>query len=138
MPTVTPAQIAWCAGVIDSLGLIKTRPMRTGSELAYVGVSSARIDILEHLSRLTGTRVVTVSRDYNRLGCGEHCTEAHLHVQSVTGRWSLTGARALVFLDAIEPYLVTRRAEAKAAIAAGETAPSKPAVLRKMKELGWV
>lgn len=137
MTTITPAQVAWCAGVIDALGLIKTRPMKTGSELAYVGVSSARIDILEYLAKLTGVKVVTVSRNYNRLGCGEHCTEAHLHVHSTTGRWSLTGARALLFLEAIEPHLVFKRMDAKAALAAGSAAPTKPGTLKKMQELGW-
>jgi hypothetical protein len=133
----TPEQLAWCAGVIDTLGSIKTRPMDTGSELAYVAVSSARIDILQILADMTGSAVVTVRRDYKRLGCGEHCTEAHQHVLSVTGRWSLTGAKAIVFLAAIEPYLLTKQEEAGKALAAGMDAPHKPATLKKMYELGW-
>lgn len=134
---ITETQLAWCAGVIDVLGLIKTRPMDTGSELTYVGVSSTRPDILEALGDLTGTGVVTVHRDYKRLGCGEHCEEPHLHVVSTTARWSLTGAKATVFLSAIEPYLITKREPAQEAIAAGLVAPRKAATLTKMYRLGW-
>jgi len=123
--------------VIDVLGLIKTRSMKTGSELGYVAVSTPRRDILSYLSSMTGVRVITVNREYNRLGCGEHCTEAHLHVFSSTGRWSLTGARAVVFLSAIEPYLVVQRGQAQDAISAGLVAPKKPAVVAKMYALGW-
>lgn len=135
--SVPSEQIAWCAGVVDTLGSIKTRPMDTGSELAYVAISSPRMDLLQVLADLTGSSVVAVRRDYKRLGCGEHCTEAHQHVQSVTGRWSLTGAKAIVFLTAIEPYLVTKREDAAAALAVGTDAPHKPATLKKMYELGW-
>jgi len=78
-----------------------------------------------------------VHREYRRLGCNEHCTEAHLHVSSTTARWSLTGARAVVFLAAIEPYLRAKQGLAQDVIAAGSTAPSKPATTRKMYQLGW-
>lgn len=134
---VDELQLAWCAGVIDVMGLIRTRAMKTGAELCYVGVSTAKRDVLAELSGLTGVRVMTVNRDYNRLGCGEHCTEAHLHVYSSTGRWSLTGSRAVVFLSAIEPHLKLQRGRALDVIAAGRIAPHKPATLRKMYELGW-
>jgi hypothetical protein len=123
--------------VIDVLGLIRTRAMKTGSELGYVGVSTPRRDILGQLAELTGVRTFTVNRDYNRLGCGEHCQEPHLHVTSSTGRWSLTGARAVVFLAAIEPYLVVSKGQAQDAILAGLLAPRKDATVRKMYDLGW-
>lgn len=129
--------LAWCAGLIDSMGSIKTRPMSTGSELTYVAISSPRLDLLDIMADLTGTSVVTVKRDYKRLGCGEHCTEAHQHVLSVTGRWSLTGAKATVFLAAIEPYLRTKKEEVRAALDLGMDAPVKPATLKKMYDLGW-
>lgn len=129
--------IAWCAGVIDTLGSVKTREMETGSHLSYVAVSSPRMDILEELAELTGTSVVTVRREYDRLGCGEHCTEAHQHIKSVTGRWSLTGAKATIFLAAIEPYLRTKQEVVQATLAIGMDAPVKPATLKKMYDLGW-
>src|SRR5262245_1217884 len=134
---LTEIELAWCAGVIDSLGLIKTRPMKTGSELGYVAVSTTKIDILNRLAELTGVRSVMVHREYKRLGCGEHCKEPHLHVSSTTARWSLTGARAVVFLSAIEPYLRAKQGQATDVIAAGMIAPQKPATTRKLYALGW-
>lgn len=130
-------ELAWCAGVIDAMGIIRTRQMKTGSQLGYVGVSSSKRDIMLALSEMTGTTVVPVHRDYKRLGCNEHCQEPHLHVVSSTGRWSLTGARAAVFLSAIEPYLVIKKGAASDAISAGLIAPAKPATLEKMYKLGW-
>ena len=82
-------------------------------------------------------KAITVHRDYKRLGCNEHCDEAHLHVHSTTARWSLTGARAAVFLAAIEPYLVVKTADASEAVAAGLMAPRKEATVQKMYRLGW-
>jgi hypothetical protein len=137
LSSLSDAEIAWCAGVVDALGLIRTRPMQTGSELCYVAVSSSKLDVLNALAELTGTKVTMVHREYSRVGCDEHCTEAHQHVNSTTGRWSLTGARALVFLLAIEPHLRGKAEDARSAIAAGETAPVKEATVRKMYELGW-
>ena len=135
--SLTPEQIAWCAGVIDAIGLIRTRETYTGSQLAYVGVSTAQVQIAERLSELTGTRPTRVTRDYNRVGCADHCDEAHLHVQSVTARWSLTGARALTFLAAIQPYLTMRAADAERVIKATADAPSKARTVQKMTALGW-
>lgn len=135
---LTEPDYAWCAGVIDTLGLVKLRPSpATGTELAYVAISSPRIDILERLAEMTGSTVVTVNRQYNRLGCDEHCTEPHVHVHSTTGRWSLTGAKALVFLSAIQPYVHMRREEIDKVLAVGSVAPRKLATVEKMAELGW-
>jgi hypothetical protein len=131
------SELAWCAGVIDAMGIIRTRRMKTGSELGYVGVSSSKRDILKALADMTGTGITAVHRDYKRLGCNVHCEEPHLHVTSSTGRWSLTGARAAVFLLAIEPYLVIKKGAANDAIAAGLIAPRKDATLAKMYKLGW-
>lgn len=134
---ITDTELAWCAGVIDCLGLIKTRAMKTGSELGYVAVSTTKIDILDRLADLTGVRAITVHREYKRLGCNQHCEEPHLHVSSTTARWSLTGSRAVVFLTAIEPFLRAKKGLANDVIAAGQMAPSKPATIKKMYELGW-
>jgi hypothetical protein len=134
---ITDTELAWCAGVIDALGLIKTRPMKTGSELGYVAVSTTKLNILDRLAELTGVKSITVHREYKRLGCNEHCTEPHLHVSSTTARWSLTGSRAVVFLTAIEPYLQAKKGAAQDAIAAGSVAPSKPATTQKMYDIGW-
>lgn len=136
-PDLTPEQIAWCGGVIDAIGLVRLRETDAGSSLAYVSVSTALLPIAQRLADLTGTSVTTVRREYNRLGCSQHCTEAHQHVQSVTARWSLTGARALTFLQAIHPFLGVKIGEVDEVIAAAKDAPSKPRTTEKMASLGW-
>lgn len=129
--------LAWCAGVTDVLGNIRLRELDTGAQVPAVYASSARIDLCDRLGELTGIKTVSVFRNYNRLGCGEHCDEPHQHVMSTTGRWSLTGIKATVFLNAVLPYLQTKRADAEEALAAGLVAPYKPGVLTKMYDLGW-
>lgn len=134
---ITELELAWCAGVIDVMGLISLRKMKTGSELAAVSISSTRLDLLHEIADLTGTTVVMVHRDYNRLNCNEHCPDKHSHVISSTGRWSLTGARAAVFLNAIEPYLRLKKEKVQEAVDVGASAPHKAATMRKMYALGW-
>lgn len=137
MSAVTIEQVAWCGGVIDAIGLIRLRETDVGSQLASVSVSTALVPIAQRLAELTGTKVTTVKRNYNRLGCSQHCTEAHLHVTSITARWSLTGARALTFLTAVRPYLGVKADAADEVISAAKGAPSKPRTAQKMAELGW-
>lgn len=137
MTALEPEQIAWCGGVIDALGLIRLRDTDAGSTLAYVGISTSLLPIAEHLAELTGTKVTTVRRDYDRLGCSTHCTEAHLHVSSVTARWSLTGSRASAFLAAVRPYLNVKADVVDEVLAATKAAPRKSATLHKMADLGW-
>ena len=131
------AVFPWFAGVIDVMGAIRMRRMDTGVDLPALYVSTSRQDILTELGDLTGMSITQVFRDYNRLGCGEHCTEPHQHVLSTTGRWNVTGARATVVLHAITPFMRVRKTEAEEALAAGLLAPRKDAVLKKMYALGW-
>lgn len=137
MSELSEQQIAWCGGVIDAIGHVRTRETDAGSLLASVSVSTAQLPIAERLAHLTGIGVTRVTRDYNRVGCSDHCTEPHLHVVSVTARWNLTGARALIFLNAVRPYLVFKAAEADDVIRATGEAPAKPATAMKMATLGW-
>jgi hypothetical protein len=132
-----PEQLAYVAGLLDAIGRIRVRELANGTRLASVGISSPNMPLLRHMAELTGVGLTTVQRDYQRLGCGEHCQKPHLHVVSVTGRWEVTGARAQVVLRATRPYLVTRAADADHALAVAEDAPRKGATLRKMADLGW-
>lgn len=131
------AVIAWCGGIIDAIGMVRVRTTPGGTELAYVAVSTPQLAIARRLAELTGATVTTVRRDYTRVGCTEHCEAAHLHVNSTTGRWSLTGAKAVVFLAAVQPYIVTRADDVAEVLAATGDAPNKPATARKMHALGW-
>lgn len=134
---MTPETLGYVAGLIDALGRIRVRDLPNGTRLVAVGISSPRVELLRHLAGLTGVRVVEVRRTYDRLGCGDHCQEPHLHVDSHTGRWELTGARAVVVLRAVRPYLVTRGPEVDYALRVAGDSPAKPATRRKMVELGW-
>lgn len=131
------AQVAHLAGVIDSLGRVRVRETDEGTRLAVVAISSPDLTLLRYVAGHTGVRVVRVRRRYDRLGCEEHCDKRHLHVHSDTGRWELVGARAVVVLRNVRPYLVKLGAEVDAVLAVTAEAPVKAATVRKMRELGW-
>ena len=128
---------AWLAGVLDAIGRIRVRYADSGTALAEVAVSSPHVELLEKVAAMTGVKVTPVRRDYNRLGCSEHCREPHLHVESITGRWSLTGARAVIVLRAIRPHLVVLGPDADRVLAYAGDAPFKKATVDKMRALGW-
>lgn len=134
---VSAPEIAWCGGVVDSLGLLRLRETDAGAHLPSVFVSTPHLPIARRLAELTGVKVTMVTRDYKRMGCGDHCTTAHLHVQSTTARWSLTGSRALVFLQAVRPYLFVKAEEADLLLESSSNPRSKPATTAKMREMGW-
>lgn len=131
------AQISYMAGVLDSLGRVRVRELDNGTQLAQVAISSPNLALLRHVAQLTGVTVTRVRRHYTRVGCTTHCKEKHLHVESDTGRWELTGARAVIVLKAVRPFLVLLGSEVDTVLAATAGAPRKPATVRKMVELGW-
>jgi len=134
---ITGEDRAWAAGVVDVLGSFKIRETESGAVLPALYVSTPKFQIAEQLGRMTGVGITTVSRNYKRTGCGEHCNEAHLHVESTTARWSLTGARCTVFLSGVLPFLMVQASEAERFVQAGLEAKHKPATLTKMYDLGW-
>jgi hypothetical protein len=135
--TLEPTDLAYLAGIIDSIGRLRIHESAEGTKLAHVGVSSPDLVLLDRCASLTGVRVTRVRRDYDRLGCSAHCAEPHLHVLSLTGRWQLVGARATIVLTALLPYLVGRHDEAVEILDHCGDAPQKRATARKMNALGW-
>lgn len=129
--------LAYVAGAIDLLGLIRIRDA-AGTPLPVVQMHGDHMHMLEFLGELTGTKAIVVRRSYTRAGCSIHCKEKHQHVVSVSGRWSLTGAKATVVLWNIRPYLRIQAEKADAAIAVGLRTNFKPGTLRRMTDLGWV
>jgi hypothetical protein len=130
--------IAYVAGILDTVGRFRVEITDEGTRLPHVGASSPNLPVLRYLAGLTGVTVTDVVRRYDRLGCGEHCTEPHLHVDSVTGRWQLVGYRATVVLAAVVPYL--RGPETETAVALldlGLGATHKPQTAAAMTRLGW-
>lgn len=130
---------AYLAGIIDTMGIIRTREMRGDNPpIPYVGLHTPNLQISSLFAGVTDTKVTTVTRKYNKAQCTEHCTpDSHVHVNSVSHRWSVTGVKATVMLHNIKPYLVFKTDEANEALRVGMVANYKPATWRKMQLLGW-
>jgi hypothetical protein len=130
--------LAYVAGVVDLLGLIRVRTLpESGTQLPVVQMHGNHLPTFSYLGELTGTKAIVVRRDYARAGCAEHCREKHLHVTSRSGRWSLTGAKATVLLWNVRPYLRVQADAAREALEVGLRTHHKPGTLRRMAELGW-
>ena len=130
-------EIPYFAGIFDASALFRTRVITGGTLLPVVQVHGLPVPMLEVLAEATGTKVITVRRDYHRAPCSDHCTDRHNHVLSVTGRWSLTGAKATVVIAAVLPYLRVQHKEAREVLEVGLVAPRKAASFGKMADLGW-
>jgi hypothetical protein len=131
------ATLAYVAGVVDLLGLIRTRITQQGTELPYVALSGPNTQMLEYLGELTDTRPTITRRSYSKAGCAEHCQEKHQHVVSVSGRWSVSGVKATVVLWNIRPFLRLQADAAREALVVGVATGFKPATVKRMAELGW-
>ena len=81
--------------------------------------------LLQWLGQITDVRSIVTVRGYDKHRCLEHCTKAHDHIESVSGRWSLTGAKATVVLCATRPYVRFHDAEWDRAIEVGLQANKK-------------
>lgn len=135
-PALTIAELAYIAGVVDTIGLIRIRPYAEIG-LPTVMVHAKVTPSLEYLATVTGVRLTVIHRDFTRAGCMEHCPEQHQHVYSVSGRWQLTGSRATIALLGIRQFLRIQGEAADEAIAIGLKAGRKPAIAAKMAALGW-
>jgi hypothetical protein len=134
---LTDRELAWFAGVVDVMGSVRLREVRGETLLPLLEINCPNLALLERLAALTGTSVTKVRRDYQRNGCTVHCPQAHVHIQSSSGRWSLSGARATVVLAALLPFLQLQQETVAELVAVGLRAPRKPATVAKMAALGW-
>jgi hypothetical protein len=133
---VNESRLAYIAGIIDSQAGIRSRFVGE-TELPMVYVHGPNLPVLNLLADMTGTSVTVVRRGYAKAGCSTHCPDKHQHVTSVSGRWSVSGAKATVLLWNIRPYLMFQQEAAAAALAIGMSSPLKQATPQKMVELGW-
>jgi hypothetical protein len=137
-PALTPALLAYLAGVLDTRALLRTRLVpNSDTVLPHLALSCGDVDLLRWLGALTGVRVVVTARDYDKHRCLEHCDTAHDHLRSVSGRWSVTGVRATVLLCATRPYVRFRADAWDRHLAVGLAADRKAATVSKMAALGW-
>lgn len=129
--------LAYIAGVVDLLGIIKVRELENGTRLPQVQMHGNYMPTLEYLASLTETKAIVTRRSYSRAGCAEHCKEKHQHIISKSGRWSVTGVKATIVLYNIRPYLRLHEEAAALALSAGLSTRFKAGVADRMSELGW-
>lgn len=130
--------MAYVAAIIDTHAIIRTRlAPGTETELPFVGVHGPNVGMLAFLAGLTGTKVTTVRRQYMKAGCAEHCKEKHQHIQSVSGRWSVSGVKATVLLFNVRPYIRLQGDDLRYALDVGLRAGYKASTVTKMTALGW-
>lgn len=128
--------VAYIAGILDANAIFRVRDVN-GTKLPGVFVHGLHIELLQVLADSTGTAVTVIKRDYNGVRCAEHCPEKHVHTISVSGRWSVTGAKATVLLHNVVPHLRVQRVVAQEVLEVGLGAPHKAGTVVKMKDLGW-
>lgn len=130
--------LAYLAGVLDSRAVVRVRFIEDSEAvLPYVAMSSGDARLMRWLGELTGVRSIVTTRKYDKHRCLEHCTKAHDHITSVSGRWSLTGVRATVVLCATREWVRFQEQGWDEGIRAGLEARYKPGTLQKMAALGW-
>lgn len=134
---IPETDLAYLAGVLDVLGRIWHRPSANGRRLPLLELNLKQPDLMAWLGEITGTDVVTTSRDYMRMGCAEHCAESHVHSVSTSTRWSVTGAKATIVLFNIEPYAFLKRPEVEFALGLGMMAEMRAQTVRSMRAKGW-
>ena len=131
------ADIQYIAGILDACAIFRVRETPEGTQLPGVFVHGLPTKILDVLAESTGTKVTLVKRDYHRALCADHCPDRHQHMKSITGRWSVTGAKATVLIHSVLPYLRAQHEEALEVLEVGVAAPRRRATMEKMYELGW-
>lgn len=130
--------VQYIAGVLDAVGVFKLRKVPgSGTKLAQISVHGMPPEVLRVLAQATGTTVVKTERKYHGVRCAEHCTESHVDTTSTSHKWVVTGAKALVLLSTVMPYLRAKRDKAAPVLDEGMAAPYKPETMRKMERLGW-
>jgi hypothetical protein len=136
MPPLTDAELSYIAALIDTRANLTSRTVRD-AVLPQVDINGRPAEVLVWLGEITGVKVVPTRRDFTKHGCAEHCKDRHVHVRSLSVRWSLSGAKATIVLAAVLPHLRLRRGDVQDAITLGLRAGQKGATIAKMRALGW-
>lgn len=130
------AELAYLAGIVDTLAILRVRTTPS-SDLPMVALHGPFEAALRLLAERTDTAITITTRDYQRAACVEHCPTAHEHIQSVSGRWSVTGTKATVLLENLLPYMRAQADRARELIEVGRSAGFKPKTREQMRLLGW-
>lgn len=132
---MNPADLAYAAALIDSFAVLNVRDVHD-TALPQVTIQG-KIAALGWLADITGVKVIEVTKGYNRHQCSEHCPDAHMRIESTTGRWVVTGARATIVLHNVAPYMRVQGADARRLVEAGQQIGYKTQVVNDMVRLGW-
>lgn len=130
-------QIAYIAGIIDCQANIRSMTTDDGTVLPLVAISTPNLALANYLGAMTGIKPFMVNRTYTKHRCLEHCDKPHEHIVSSTARWSISGAKATVLLNAVLPYVQIQKNEIEELAHLGLSAPKKKATPLKMQSLGW-
>jgi hypothetical protein len=128
---MSEAKLAYIAALVDTLGKLSTRVV-TRDELPVVTIQG-KYEILEWLAVVSGVKLIKLDKSYSRHQCTEHCPDKHMAIESFSYRWQLVGARAVVLLEAIEPYLKLQAFEARRLIRLSTDVAFKPDTIKDMK-----
>jgi hypothetical protein len=146
--------LGWMAAVMDLKARFlrknnKDRSPHTSQVLMYV--ESVQTGVVRKLATLTGTKVeltehIATKDGFWRRGCGEHCEEAHVHVDTghfkPTMRWTITGASMATVLYNLAPYMLTEVDEyidlgLRNTALRGRGSGAALGALRRLSGLGW-
>lgn len=129
------SDFAYLAGLVDSLAKLTSRVV-SRDELPVVTIQGKH-EILPWLAEVSGVKLMQLDKSYTRHQCTEHCPDRHMPIESWTYRWQVVGARAIVVLWNIEPYLRIQGSEARRLLRIGAHVAVKGTTIHDMAELGW-
>lgn len=132
---MTPADLAYIGALVDNLGKLTTRVV-TRDELPVLTIQGKHA-VLPWLAEVTGVRLIELDKSYSRHQCSEHCPDKHMPIESWTHRWQVTGARAIVVLYNVEPYMRVQDHEARVLLRLGGLVQVKGTTMNDMARLGW-
>lgn len=137
MAELDRADLAYMAALLDNLAVLKTR-LANGTDLPAIALTTSRSpEAVRFLAERSGTKVTEIARDYHRKGCSDHCTVAHLHVDTTGYRWQVTGAKATIVLHNVRPFMRIQGDLADQLLAIGKMVGYSGSVVTRMRGLGW-
>jgi hypothetical protein len=132
---VKPTDFAYVAALVDNLGKLSSRVVHR-DELPVVTIQGKHA-ALPWLAEVSGVQLMQLDKSYTRHQCSEHCPDKHMPIDSWTHRWQVTGARAIVVLWNVEPYMRAQAAEARRLLRLGGLVAVKGTTIFDMAERGW-
>lgn len=155
--TLPEYKLGWVAGVFD----YKATPIRKGGKNRAGGrqqlsllVESKNLAVTNELCALTGTEPDNSEqrprKDWMRRGCVTHCPAPDVEYPGerdtlpAMGKWTVSGAAAIVVLRAVQPFMVTDRGitdmitqcEAQL-VTSGRGVGNVRKSIERLKGLGW-